>query len=107
MIEEVVQRENLWKALKRVKGNKGAPGIDGMTVEELTGYLKSNWLRIKEELIEGTYEPKPVLRVEIPKPNGGKRGLGIPCVLDRFIQQAVLQVLEKDWDKTFFCQICG
>lgn len=101
LIEEVVHRENLLKALKRVKANGGAPGVDGMTVQQLPNFLRENWLRIKEELLTGAYKPQPVRRVEIPKPDGGRRQLGIPTALDRFIQQAVLQVLQRRWDRTF------
>ena len=101
LMEEVCERENCLQALKRVRSNGGSAGIDGMTVGELTGYLKDHWLAIKEELLSGTYKPKPVRRVEIPKPDGGKRKLGIPTVLDRFIQQAVMQVLQRQWDPTF------
>ena len=100
-MEAVLERENLKKALARVKRNKGAAGIDGMTVDELPAYLKEHWLTIRAQLLEGTYKPQPVRRVEIPKVSGGKRPLGIPTVLDRFIQQAVLQVLQADWDGTF------
>src|SRR5271166_5703592 len=100
-IEAVVERENLKKALAQVKRNKGAPGIDGMTVEDLGPYLKEHWLAIRAQLLEGTYKPQPVRRVEIPKASGGLRPLGIPSVLDRFIQQAVMQVLQADWDGTF------
>jgi RNA-directed DNA polymerase len=102
LIEEVCERENCKQALKRVKANKGSPGVDGMTVHELPGYLKQHWPAIREQLLSGTYQPQPVKRVEIPKPNGGGvRKLGIPSVLDRFIQQAVLQVLQRRWDRTF------
>lgn len=101
LMEEICERENLKRALKRVKGNKGAPGIDGMKVEELPGYLKRRWPEIKEQLLSGEYKPKPVKRVEIEKPEGGVRKLGIPTVVDRFIQQAVMQVLQGRWDKTF------
>jgi RNA-directed DNA polymerase len=100
-MEAVVERENLKKALAQVKRNKGAPGIDGMTVEDLGPYLKEHWLTIRAQLLEGTYKPQPVRRVEIPKASGGLRPLGIPPVLDRFIQQAVMQVLQADWDGTF------
>jgi RNA-directed DNA polymerase len=101
-MEEVCERENLKKALRRVKANKGSAGVDGMTVGEITGYLKQHWPAIREQLLNGTYEPKPVRRVEIPKPDGGGvRKLGIPSVLDRFIQQAVTQVLQRRWDRTF------
>jgi RNA-directed DNA polymerase len=90
LMEEVCQRDNLWKALKRVQANKGAPGVDGMTVRRLPKYLKRHWPKIREQLLAGTYQPQPVKRVEIPKPDGGVRKLGIPTALDRFIQQAVL-----------------
>jgi len=100
-MERVCQRENLWQALKRVKGNGGSPGIDGMTVDDLTDYLKQHWLEIREQLLSGTYQPQPVRRVEIPKLDGGVRKLGIPTVLDRMIQQAVMQVLQRSWDNTF------
>jgi len=102
LMEEVCERENLKEALRRVKANKGSPGVDGMTVDGFTGYLKQHWPAIREQLLSGTYEPKPVKRVEIPKPDrGGVRKLGIPSVLDRFIQQAVMQVLQRRWDRTF------
>src|SRR6202140_4769875 len=101
LMEEVCERENCWQAYKRVKANKGSPGIDGMKVGELSGYLKQHWLSIREQLLRGTYQPQPVRRVEIPKPAGGVRKLGIPTVLDRFIQQAVMQVLQRRWDRTF------
>lgn len=101
VMEEVCGRENLLRALKRVKSNKGSPGIDGMKVGELPGYLKQHWPAIREQLLSGTYKPQPVRRVEIPKPDGGVRKLGIPTVLDRFIQQAVMQVLQSKWDGTF------
>src|SRR5271163_4873449 len=102
LMEEVCERENLKKALRQVKGNKGSAGVDGITVNQLTDYLKQHWPGIREQLLSGTYEPKPVRRVEIPKPDGGGvRKLGIPNVLDRFIQQAVMQVLQKRWDPTF------
>ena len=101
VMEEVCERENLLRALRRVKSNKGSPGIDGMKVGELSGYLKQHWPAIREQLLSGTYRPQPVRRVEIPKPEGGVRKLGIPTVLDRFIQQAVMQVLQSKWDPTF------
>ena len=100
MMEEVCERENLKQALRQVKGNKGSAGVDGITVNQLTDYLKQHWPVIREQLLKATYEPKPVRRVEIPKPDGGVRKLGIPTVLDRFIQQAVMQVLQR-WDRTF------
>ena len=101
MMEEVVERENLKEALKRVKANKGSPGVDGMTVHALPDHLKEHWPVIREQLLSGTYEPQPVRRVEIPKPDGGVRKLGIPTVLDRLIQPAVMQVLQGRWDGTF------
>jgi RNA-directed DNA polymerase len=87
--------------LRQVKANKGSAGIDRMTVSQLADYLRQHWPAIREQLLSGTYEPKPVRRVEIPKPDGGVRKLGIPTVLDRFIQQAVMQVLQRRWDPTF------
>jgi len=101
LIEEVIDRDNLFKALKRVKANGGAAGADGMTVGQLPDYLRENWPRIREELKAGTYQPQPVRRVEIPKPDGGTRKLGIPAAVDRLIQQAVLQVLQPRWDPSF------
>jgi RNA-directed DNA polymerase len=102
LMEEVCELGNSMQALQRVKANKGSPGVDGMTVEQLPEYLKQHGLEIGEQLRNGTYQPRPVKRVEIPKPDGnGVRKLGIPCVLDRFVQQAVLQVLQKRWDPTF------
>ena len=101
LMEEVVERKNMLLAYRRVAGNKGSAGIDGMTVEELPGHLRMNWERIKAELLEGKYEPEAVLQVEIPKPNGGVRKLGIPTVTDRLIQQALYQVLEPHYDNTF------
>jgi RNA-directed DNA polymerase len=101
LMEEVCERENLKEALRQVKANKGSSGVDGMTVVALSDYLKRHWPAIREQLLNGTYEPQPVRRVEIPKPDGGVRKLGIPTVLDRFIQQAVMQVLQRRWDRTF------
>jgi RNA-directed DNA polymerase len=101
VMREVLAADNLRVALRQVQANKGSPGIDGMTVEELPAYLQTHWLWIKEQLVQGRYRPQPVKRVEIPKPDGGVRKLGIPTVLDRFIQQAVLLVLQKRWDHTF------
>ncbi len=101
LMEEVVERANLKAALRRVKANKGSPGIDGMTVEQLPGYLREHWPALRDQLLRGTYQPQPVKRVEVKKPDGGVRKLGVPTVLDRFLQQAVLQVLQRDWDRTF------
>ncbi len=101
LMEMAVERQNCLAALKRVKANKGSPGIDGMTVGELPAYLKANWLRLREDLLAGRYRPQPVRRVAIPKPGGGERELGIPTALDRFIQQALLQILQPRFDPTF------
>jgi len=101
LMEEVCRGENVRKALKRVRENRGAPGVDGMTVEELPGHLKKHWPETREQLLAGTYKPHPLRRVEIPKPGGGSRKLSIPTALDRFIQQAMLQVLQSRWDRTF------
>jgi RNA-directed DNA polymerase len=101
LMEEVSDRENLKEAWQRVKANGGSPGVDGMTVDELLGYLKEHGPELREQLLNGTYQPKPVKRVEIPKPDGGVRKLGIPTVLDRLVQQAVMQVLQEEWDPTF------
>jgi len=106
-MEEVVRRENLQKALKRVCANKGSPGVDRMPVEELRDYLKTHWSGIREELLQGQYKPQPVKQVMIPKPGGGTRMLGIPTVLDRFIQQALLQVLNPIYDSTFSAHSYG
>lgn len=101
-MEEVLRRENLLRAYQRVKSNRGAPGVDGMTVEELGPYLVHHWEVLREQLRRGEYRPQPVRLVEIPKPGGrGKRRLGIPTVLDRLLQQALLQVLQPDLDATF------
>jgi RNA-directed DNA polymerase len=101
LMESVCERENMRKALRRVEKNKGAPGIDGMKVSQLRGYLRRHWPTIKADLLAGRYLPKPVRRKEIEKPEGGVRLLGIPTVLDRFIQQALAQVLQALWDHTF------
>jgi RNA-directed DNA polymerase len=101
LMEEVCGRENCLQAYKRVKSNKGSAGIDGMTVDELPSHLKEHWPAIREQLLSGTYKAQPVRRVEIPKPDGGVRQLGIPTVLDRMIQQAVMQVLQRRWDPGF------
>src|SRR5271169_3365451 len=106
-MEAIVERNNLRKALEQVRRNKGAPGVDGMSVNKLASHLKEHWLAIRAQLLEGTYEPQPVRRVEIPKASGGTRALGIPTVLDRFIQQAVMQVLQADWDPTFSAHSFG
>ena len=101
LMEEVCDRENLERAWKRVRSNKGSPGVDGMTIDAAKDYLREHWPNIRAQLLEGTYQPQPVKRVEIPKPDGGIRKLGVPCVVDRLIQQAMLQVLQERWDPTF------
>ena len=101
LMEEVCERENLKAAMRRVRANQGSPGVDGMTVIGIKDYLKQHGPAIRKQLLNGTYEPQPVRRVEIDKPDGGVRKLGIPTVLDRLIQQAVMQVLQRKWDRTF------
>lgn len=101
LMVQVLEKENLIQALKQVKRNKGAAGVDGMTVDELPEYLKHHWPDIKAQLLAGIYQPQPALRVEIPKPDGRKRKLGIPTVVDRFIQQAIAQVLRWIWEPQF------
>ena len=101
LLEEVCDRNNLEIAWKRVQANKGSPGVDGMTIDDTHDYLCEHWPTIRKSLLEGSYTPQPVKRVEIPKPDGGIRKLGIPCVVDRLIQQALLQVLQGQWDPTF------
>lgn len=101
VMEMVVAKGNAKRALERVLKNKGAAGSDGMTVEQLPAYLKVHWQRIRQELLEGNYVPQPLRRVEIPKQGGGMRKLGIPTVLDRFIQQAIQQILQGYFDDTF------
>jgi group II intron reverse transcriptase/maturase len=105
--EQVWARENLTKALKRVESNRGAPGTDGMTVKDLRAYLKEHWLEIRAALESGAYKPTPVRRVEIPKPDGGVRLLGIPTVIDRLLQQAIAQVLTPIFERKFSTQSYG
>ena len=100
-MEEVCDGENLQSAWKRVRRNQGSPGVDGMTIDDARDFLREHWPDIRSQLLDGTYQPQPVKRVEIPKPDGGVRKLGVPCVVDRLIQQAVLQVLQERWDPTF------
>ena len=101
LMEKVCNRENLETAWKRVRSNKGSPGVDGMTIDDAKDYLREHWPSIRSQLLKGTYQPQPVKRIEIPKPDGGVRTLGVPCVVDRLIQQALLQVLQGQWDPTF------
>ena len=101
LLERVLERDNMQRALKQVRRNKGAPGIDGMSVDELPEHLKHHWLDIKADILAGRYRPQPVRRVEIPKPDGRKRMLGIPTVLDRFIQQAIAQIVQAQWEPHF------
>ncbi len=101
LIEAICDPKNIEAALRAVVRNKGAPGVDGITVRQLPGILKARWPEIEEQLLQGRYQPQPVRRVQIPKPAGGTRDLGIPTVIDRVIQQAVLQRLQPLWDPTF------
>ncbi len=101
LMEMILERRNMFRALKQIRANKGAPGIDKITVNQIGGYLKRRWSKIKADLLNGTYNPLPVRRKEIDKPDGGVRLLGIPTVLDRIIQQAIAQVVEQIWDPTF------
>ena len=101
LMEEICEPANLKRALRRVVKNKGSPGVDGMTVEKLPDYVWKHWDSLRSNLLHGRYEPQPVKRVEIPKPSGGMRKLGIPTVLDRFVQQAMLQVVQRLWEPTF------
>ncbi|MBI5451601.1 MAG: group II intron reverse transcriptase/maturase [Gammaproteobacteria bacterium] len=101
LLARVLERPNLQRALKQVRQNKGAPGIDGMSVDELPCHLKEHWPEIRTQLIAGTYRPQPVKRVEIPKPDGQTRPLGIPAVVDRFIQQAIAQIISAEWEPHF------
>ena len=91
LLEEILSRENMRLAYKKVKANKGASGIDGINIEEIDDYLKENWVNIRDKIRERKYKPKPVRRVEIPKPDGGVRNLGVPTVVDRIIEQAIVQ----------------
>lgn len=101
LMERALERSNMLAALKRVRRNKGSAGVDRMTVDELPDYLRQHWPRIRQQLLDGSYEPKAVRRCEIPKPGGGTRTLGIPAVIDRLIQQAMLQAVQPEIDKTF------
>ena len=101
LLERIVERRSMLRAMNQVIANKGAAGVDGMTTKQLKGYLKRHWPKVKQELIDGIYRPKPVRRKEIDKPDGGVRLLGIPTVLDRMIQQAIAQLVEQIWDPTF------
>src|SRR5256885_8118146 len=101
LTEEVCNRENLVRAWKRVRQNMGGPGVDGIPIDDAKDYFREHWPSIRSKLLAGTYQPQPVKRVEIPKPDGGVRKLGVPCVVDRLIQQALLQVLQERWDPTF------
>ena len=101
MLNQILERQNMIRALKRVETNKGKHGVDMMPVQTLRQHIFENWETIKSQILNGTYEPQPVRRVEIPKPDGGVRLLGIPTVTDRLIQQAILQILSKEYDKSF------
>jgi retron-type reverse transcriptase len=101
LIETMLERGNMLRALQAVERNQGAGGIDGMEVGELRAYLRAHWAEIKEQLLQGTYQARPVRRVDIPKPGGGTRMLGIPTLLDRLIQQALHQTLSPLWEPEF------
>src|ERR1700746_2116660 len=101
LMEAICESDNIEAALRAVVRNKGAPGVDGITVKQLPGMLKARWSEIEDQLLQGRCQPQPVLRVKIPKPDGGMRNLGIPTVIDRVIQQALLQRLQPQWDPTF------
>jgi len=101
MLDRILSRENLILALKRVERNKRSHGVDDMPVQNLRAHIMEHWTTLRDEIQRGTYQPQPVRRVEIPKPNGGKRQLGIPTVVDRFNQQAIAQVLTEVYDPTF------
>src|SRR6201996_2815286 len=101
LMEAICDPENIEAALRAVARNKGAPGVDGITVRQLPGILKARWPQIEDQLLQGRYQPQPVRRVQIPKPAGGTRDLGIPTIIDRVIQQAILQRLQPLWDPTF------
>jgi RNA-directed DNA polymerase len=101
LLESILSRPNLIAAYDRVVANRGAAGIDKVTVEQLKGYLSEHWTELKASLLAGTYHPQAVRRVSIPKPNGGERHLGIPTVFDRLIQQAIAQILSPIWEETF------
>jgi len=101
LMEQLVERQNLLEAYNRVIGNKGTCGVDGVKIEDFRNYLQENWRRIRQELVDGVYQPQPVRRVEIPKPNGGRRELGIPTLIDRLIQQALNQILTPIFEPSF------
>ena len=101
LMESILEWENMQRALQRVRSNKGAAGVDGVTVDQLPGYLRRHWHEIMDDLLHGRYSPMPVRRKPIPKPEGGELMHGIPTCLDRLIQQAVAQVLQRIWDHTF------
>lgn len=101
MLEQILSEANLNRAWKQVRANQGAAGVDGITIDDFPAYIREHWPSVKQALLDGTYRPLPVKRVEIPKRSGGKRPLGIPTVLDRLIQQAILQVLQPIFDPTF------
>lgn len=107
LIERMLERGNLLKALQAVEANRGAAGMDGMEVSQLRNYLRERWVEIREQILKGSYEPRPVRRVDIPKPGGGTRMLGIPTVLDRFIQQAIHQILSPLWEEGFSAHSYG
>ena len=107
LMERVLERGNMQRAWKQVKANQGAPGIDGMRLEDFTPFARAHWNDLRQALLDGTYQPQPVRRVAIPKPDGGERLLGIPTVLDRLIQQAIAQIMGPIFDPTFSASSFG
>jgi RNA-directed DNA polymerase len=107
LLDAVLARDNLWRAWKRVKANRGAPGIDGVRLEDFPADARNHWLDVREQIEQGRYAPQPVRRVAIPKPDGGERLLGIPTILDRVIQQAIAQVLTPIFEPTFSASSFG
>ena len=101
LLEKILDKRNMNEAYKKVCANKGASGVDGMEIKELDGYIRENWDSIKEQIRKRSYKPQPVRRVEIPKPNGSKRNLGIPTVMDRVIQQGIAQVISPICEPLF------
>ena len=101
LMEQICARDNIITAWKRVRANGGSPGVDNRSIDDTAAYLREHWPSIRAHVLQGTYQPQPVKRVKVPKPGGGFRNLGIPTVLDRLIQQAILQVLQPQWDPTF------
>ena len=100
LMEQICSRDNVIQAWQRVRANGGSPGVDGRSIDDTAAYLREHWPRIRDQVLHGMYQPQPVKRVKVPKSGGGFRNLGVPTVLDRLIQQAILQVLQPQWDPT-------